>query len=88
MSEQLTFDLPTRPALERGDFFIANSNALALAMIEDCENWPQNKHLLVGPKGSGKTHLANVWANQRGTRVIAATDITDQSVEEYAARIW
>ena len=30
MSEQLTFDLPTRPALERGDFFIANSNALAL----------------------------------------------------------
>ena len=86
MSEQLTFDLPTRPALERGDFFIANSNALALAMIEDCENWPQNKHLLVGPKGSGKTHLANVWANQRGARVIASRNITDQAVEEYAAQ--
>ena len=86
MSEQLTFDLPTRPALERGDFFISNSNALALAMIEDCENWPQNKHLLVGPKGSGKTHLANVWANQRETRVIASTDITEQSIEEYAAQ--
>ena len=86
MSEQLTFDLPTRPALERGDFFISNSKALALAMIEDCENWPQNKHLLVGPKGSGKTHLANVWANQRETRVIASTDITEQSIEEYAAQ--
>jgi chromosomal replication initiation ATPase DnaA len=86
MSEQLTFDLPTRPALERGDFFIANSNALALAMIEDCENWPQNKHLLVGPRGSGKTHLANVWANQRGARVIASRDVTDQAVEEYAAQ--
>jgi chromosomal replication initiation ATPase DnaA len=86
MSEQLTFDLPTRPALERGDFFIANSNALALAMIEDCENWPQNKHLLVGPRGSGKTHLANVWANQRGARVITSRDITDQAVEEYAAQ--
>jgi chromosomal replication initiation ATPase DnaA len=86
MSEQLTFDLPTRPALERGDFFIANSNALALAMIEDCENWPQNKHLLVGPRGSGKTHLANVWANQRSARVIASRDITDQAVEEYAAQ--
>ena len=55
-------------------------------MIEDCENWPQNKHLLVGPKGSGKTHLANVWANQRGARVIASRDITDQAVEEYAAQ--
>ena len=86
MSEQLSFDLPTRTALERGDFFITNSNALALAMIEDCENWPQNKHLLVGPKGSGKTHLANVWANQRGARVIASRDITDQAVEEYAAQ--
>ena len=86
MSEQLTFDLPRRPALERGDFFIANSNALALAMIEDCENWPQNKHLLVGPRGSGKTHLANVWANQRSARVIASRDITDQAVEEYAAQ--
>ena len=86
MSEQLTFDLPRRPALERGDFFIANSNALALAMIEDCENWPQNKHLLVGPRGSGKTHLANVWANQRGARVIASRDITYQAVEEYAAQ--
>ena len=86
MSEQLTFDLPTRPALERGNFFIANSNAMALAMIEDCENWPQNKHLLVGPRGSGKTHLANVWANQRGARVIASRDITDQAVEEYAAQ--
>ena len=86
MSEQLTFDLPTRPALERGDFFIANSNALALAMIEDCENWPQNNHLLVGPRGSGKTHLANVWANQRSARFIASRDITDQAVEEYAAQ--
>ena len=55
-------------------------------MIEDCENWPQNKHLLVGPKGSGKTHLANVWANQRGARVIDSRDITDQAVEEYAAQ--
>ena len=85
MSEQLIFDMKTRPALKRGDFFISDSNALALAMIEDCENWPQNKHLLIGPKGSGKTHLANVWANQRGTRVIAAKDIIDQSVEENAA---
>ena len=38
MSEQLTFDLTTRPALERGDFFHRHyAIALALAMIEDCE---------------------------------------------------
>ena len=54
MSEQLTFDLPTRPALERGDFFIANSNALALAMIEDCENWPQKNICLSGRKDREK----------------------------------
>lgn len=86
MSEQLIFDLPTRPALERGDFFVAQCNALALAMVEDYQNWPQNKQLLIGPKGSGKTHLANVWAAQRGATVVAAADITEQMVSTYATQ--
>ena len=84
MSEQLTLICQRAPRWS----VVIFSSPIAMPwrlQIEDCENWPQNKHLLVGPKGSGKTHLANVWANQRGTRVIAATDITDQSVEEYAA---
>ena len=30
MPRQLTFDLPVRPALGRGDFFVSDANALAL----------------------------------------------------------
>ena len=34
MAQQLGLDLPSRPALGRDDFFVAPSNAIAVAMIE------------------------------------------------------
>lgn len=86
MAEQLTFDLPIRTALGRGDFFISNSNALALAMIEDWENWPSRKHTLTGPKGSGKTHLAYVWAEQSGATLIKAAAVLQDAIPELAAQ--
>lgn len=85
MSEQLTFDLPMRTALGRGDFFVSNSNALALALIEDWVNWPSGKHTLCGPKGSGKTHLAFVWAEQSGATIIKATDVREEAVPDLAS---
>ena len=70
MPRQLTFDLPVRTALGRDDFFVAPSNALAVAMIDGWQDWPQRKLIVVGPAGSGKTHLAQVWALQVGALVI------------------
>lgn len=71
MSRQLTFDLPVRPALGREDFFIAPSNALAVAAL-DGGNWPGSKMLLIGPEGAGKSHLAQVWAGTAGALVLDA----------------
>src|SRR5210317_1394053 len=84
MSKQLILDLPKRTSLGRGDFFISQSNALAIALIEDWQNWPNRKHILYGAKGSGKTHLSHVWANAAGADVIAATDLTKHDVTELA----
>lgn len=58
MKGQLAFDLPIRPALSREDFFISPANALALASLDGWRDWPRGKMVLVGPRGSGKTHLA------------------------------
>ncbi len=66
MSRQLAFDLPAREALGRGDFFVSPSNALALAALDGWRDWPGGRMLLVGPEGSGKTHLAHVWAADSG----------------------
>lgn len=60
---QLALDFPHRPSLGREDFLVAPCNREAVALIEQWPNWPYFALCLYGPKGSGKTHLANVFAN-------------------------
>lgn len=77
MSQQLAFSLPAKEALGREDYFISGANALAVAAVENWANWPLSKMVLVGPAGSGKTHLAMVWAQDAGARLISAATIED-----------
>lgn len=82
MAEQLSFDLPSKPALGREDFFISPSNSLAVAMVENTASWPSGKLILSGPAGSGKTHLAHVWVAQTGATIIRATDLKADDVPD------
>ncbi|AMY69627.1 chromosomal replication initiator, DnaA [Frigidibacter mobilis] len=85
MAQQLAFDLPPRRSLGRGDFFVAPSNALALAQIDGWRDWPQRKLVLVGPEGSGKTHLAHVWATETGAELVPAAELPLADVPALAA---
>lgn len=85
MHRQLSFDLPARAALGREDFFVAPANAMAVALIENWQNWPGRKLLLEGPKGAGKTHLAHVWAQAAGARIVAATSLADVDIPDLAS---
>lgn len=82
---QLSFDLPVRAALGREDFFVSPANAEAVAMIEGWQTWPTRKLILVGPPGSGKTHLTHVWAALTGARIIAAKDLPGADIPNLAA---
>lgn len=75
MIRQLAFDLPAREAWRREDFFLSPANAAALAAVDDWRNWPGGKMLLIGPPGSGKTHLARLWAAECGAAVLPARDL-------------
>lgn len=68
---QLAFDLGHRPALGREDFLVAPCNAEAVAWIDRWPSWPGPALALVGPAGSGKTHLAQVWRARTGAVLIA-----------------
>ncbi|MBZ8118987.1 chromosomal replication initiator DnaA [Roseovarius sp. LXJ103] len=85
MAYQLSLDLPARPALGRGDFFVSGANAAAVAMIEGWENWPARKLVLHGATGSGKTHLTHVWAALSGAEITAATDLTTADIPALAS---
>ena len=75
--KQLAFDLPSRPALGKSDFFISDCNSIAVKLMEDWSNWPNRQHVLSGPAGSGKTHLALVWAKSLSANVIKISDVFD-----------
>ena len=87
MAEQLTFDLASRPSLTRGDFFVSEANQLAVARLDAPETWQNSKLVLVGPEGSGKTHLAHVWAEATGSVLIQANDLGDFDIGALASGV-
>ncbi|QYX55880.1 chromosomal replication initiator DnaA [Roseovarius sp. SCSIO 43702] len=84
MADQLSFDLPARPAMGRDAFFVSGSNAAAVAMIEGWQDWPARKLMLRGPEGSGKSHLAHVWAGLSGASIVASTDLAKADIPALA----
>jgi chromosomal replication initiation ATPase DnaA len=45
-------------------------------MIESWPDWPSRVVLLTGPTGSGKTHLAHIWAGRAGADIIEAAELS------------
>jgi len=76
---QLAFVLPHEESLTRDNFLEGPANAAALALIEAWPEWPA-RTMLAGPEGSGKSHLAAIWAEASGARVTAAHALTPANV--------
>ncbi|MFL6806886.1 MAG: chromosomal replication initiator DnaA [Xanthobacteraceae bacterium] len=69
---QLALALPHAESFAREDFLPGPSNQAALALIERWPDWPARAAARIGPEGSGKSHLAAMWANSAGARFLAA----------------
>ena len=85
MARQLTLDLALEPALGRDDFLVTPANALALATLDNPETWPQGRMLLTGPDGSGKTHLAAIWAARAHAWTLSAAELDEAKVPHLAS---
>jgi chromosomal replication initiation ATPase DnaA len=77
---QLAFALPHAESLTRDNFLEGPANETGLALIERWPDWPNRIMLLVGPEGSGKSHLAAIWAEAAGARSIPAHALTPNAV--------
>jgi chromosomal replication initiation ATPase DnaA len=78
--KQLAFDLPLDPRFGAEDFLVSPSNEQAYGLIESWPDWPDTILLLVGPRGSGKSHLASIWATNARAWTIDASGITQDKV--------
>ncbi len=83
---QLPLDLAHRPALGRDDFLVAPANAEAVAWLDRWPDWPAPALVLTGPAGSGKTHLAQVFAARSGAVVLLPENLAAARLPELVGR--
>lgn len=76
--KQLALDVRHhRAALGREDFLVTAANAEAVEWLDRWPNWPGPALVVYGPAGSGKTHLAHVFAQTTGAPVLDAAALPE-----------
>lgn len=79
---QLPLDLPVEPRFELEDFLLSPSNEEAYAALDRWPDWNDSVAILVGSPGSGKSHLAAIWANKSHAWTISRSELSDMRVPE------
>lgn len=67
---QMRLDLTADPDHRRESFAASDETRALLALLDAPEHWPGGALALVGPEGSGKTHLARDWASRHDAVVV------------------
>ena len=81
MPAQIPLDLPHQASHARDDIVLSGSNRLAVEAIDAWPAWRHSVLVIVGPPCSGKTHLAEAWAERTG-----ATPVRDGGVTALLGR--
>lgn len=85
MSGQLALPFGLKPALGREEFIVAPCNEQALRFIEQWPDWPTRAAAIWGPRDSGKTHLAKIFADLSGARLVTASELSDADSDSDSA---
>lgn len=80
MSSQIPLPLPAKARLGRADFITSPCSEAAVAFIDTWPRWPSPAGVLYGPAGSGKSHLAGVWADKAEGVVLLAADLVPETL--------
>jgi chromosomal replication initiation ATPase DnaA len=87
VAQQLRLNLGRATPFHRADFISSPANADALRVIDAWPNWHGGCLALVGPAGSGKSHLAAAWAARaNAVAVDAATPARPTELDAFAGR--
>lgn len=82
---QLPLPLAWAAARGRADFLVSDANADAVRFLDAWATWPLPVALLIGPAGSGKTHLASIFTRRAYARLV---DDAEAAEEEALFHAW
>ncbi len=68
---QIPLQFPVDSRLRREDLVVTPANAAAVAHLDSWPKWPGRLTILYGPPGSGKSHMARIWAIEAGAKALA-----------------
>lgn len=76
---------PAAEQMTRASFVAAPGNAVALSLVAGWpEAWHARKLMLIGPPGSGKSHLVRIWQAESGAHILDARDLAEARIDALA----
>lgn len=78
--DQLVLPLGGAPRFGRDDFLVGRANDAAFAYIERWPRWLASAAVLVGPEGSGKSHLAAIFAAASNATILRGDHLDRDAV--------
>ena len=85
VTRQLPLEFDHDPASSRDDLIVSDRLSAAVSIVDRWPDWPSPVVILAGPTGSGKSHLASIWAERVGATTVTVKT-PDPLVLETAAR--
>ncbi|KJS15454.1 MAG: hypothetical protein VR78_08920 [Hoeflea sp. BRH_c9] len=70
VTRQLPLEFNHDPASSRDALIVSDRLNAAVAIVDRWPDWPSPVVILAGPTGSGKSHLATIWATRVGARSV------------------
>lgn len=67
------------PEASETDFLVSDSNARAVQQLEHWATWPVMAALLIGPRKSGRSLLARIFAAKTGAAIIDDAERADEA---------
>lgn len=83
-ARQLPLAFEHDPASSRDDLIVSESLRGAIAIIDRWPDWAAPVVILAGPTGSGKSHLASIWAGRTGAWTVDLGAGVDEAIEAAA----
>ena len=83
---QLTFKFPFKTTYYKNDFYVSSNNFEVYKLLESWPNWPSKNINIFGPKGSGKTHLANILKKKINSSIFEACNLTNESLQKIKSK--